>query len=103
MIGLKNFDVIISGEDVETGKPDATPFVLALQKMNIKSSDCIIVENAPLGVEAANKAGIKCIITVNNTPLEVSSDFPNVISKETIIFRDTKSTIDFLRKWCCNE
>ncbi len=71
--------------------------------MNIKSSDCIVVENAPLGVEAANKAGIRCIITLNNTPLEVSSDFPNVISKETIIFRDTKSTIDFLRKWCCNE
>ena len=32
MIGLKNFDVIISGEDVEAGKPDATPFVLTLQK-----------------------------------------------------------------------
>ena len=103
MIGLKNFDVVISGEDVEAGKPDATPFVLALQKMNIKSSDCIVVENAPLGVEAANKAGIRCIITLNNTPLEVSYDFHNLISKETKIFRDTKSTIDFLRKWCCNE
>lgn len=103
MIGLKNFDVVISGEDVKAGKPDATPFVLALQKMKIKSSDCIVVENAPLGVEAANKAGIMCIITLNNTPLEISSDFHNVISKETKIFRDTKSTIDFLRKWCCNE
>jgi len=103
MIGLKNFDVVISGEDVEAGKPDATPFVLALQKMKIKSSDCIVVENAPLGVEAANKAGIMCIITLNNTPLEVSSDFHNIISKETKIFRDTKSTIEFLRNWCCNE
>jgi beta-phosphoglucomutase len=103
MIGLKNFDVVISGEDVKAGKPDATPFVLALQKMNIKSSDCIVVENAPLGVEAANKAGIKSIIILNNTPLEVSSDFHDVISKETKIFRDTKSTIDFLWKWCCNE
>jgi len=103
MVGLKNFDVVISGEDVEVGKPDATPFVLALQKMNIKSSDCIVVENAPLGVEAANKAGIKSIILLNNTPLEISSDFHNVITKETKIFRDTKSTIDFLRKWCCSE
>ena len=103
MIGLKNFDVVISGEDVEAGKPDATPFVLALQKMKIKSADCIVVENAPLGVEAANKAGIMCIITLNNTPLEVSSDFHNIISNETKIFRDTKSTIEFLRNWCCNE
>ena len=102
MIGLKNFDVVISGDDVETGKPDSTPFVVALKKMNLKSSECIIVENAPLGVEAANKAGIRCILTLNNTPLDISSDFNNLISEETKIFQDTKSTIDFLRKWCCN-
>lgn len=102
MIGLKNFDVVVSGEDVDVGKPNSAPFVVALQKMNIKPSECIVVENAPLGVEAANKAGIRCILTLNNTPLDISSDFNSILSKETQIFRDTKSTIDFLRKWCCN-
>ena len=102
MIGLKNFDVVVSGEDVEAGKPNSDPFVVALQKMNIKSSECIVVENAPLGVEAANKAGIRCILTLNNTPLDISTDFNNILSKETQIFRDTQSTTDFLRKWCCN-
>lgn len=102
MIGLKNFDVVVSGEDVEAGKPNSDPFVVALQKMNIKSSECIVVENAPLGVEAANKAGIRCILTLNNTPLDISTDFNNILSKETQIFRDTNSTTDFLRKWCCN-
>jgi beta-phosphoglucomutase-like phosphatase (HAD superfamily) len=70
--------------------------------MNIKPSECIVVENAPLGVEAANKAGIRCILTLNNTPLDISSDFNNILSKEIQIFRDTRSTIDFLRQWCCN-
>ena len=102
MIGLKNFDVVISGDDVEQGKPHSMPFIAALQKMNIKPSECIVVENAPLGVEAANNAGIKCIITLNNTPLDISSDFDNLILKETKIFHNTKSTIDFLKKWCCN-
>ena len=102
MIGLKNFDVVVSGEDVDIGKPNSAPFVVALQKMNITPSECIVVENAPLGVEAANKAGIRCILTLNNTPLDISTDFTNIISKETQIFRDTKSTTDFLRKWCCN-
>ena len=102
MIGLKNFDVVVSGEDVEAGKPNSDPFVVALQKMNIKSSECIVVENAPLGVEAANKAGIRCILTLNNTPLNISTDFNNIISNKTQIFRDTNSTTDFLRKWCCN-
>ena len=102
MIGLKNFDVVISGEDVDQGKPHSTPFIKALQKMNIKPSECIVVENAPLGVEAANNAGIKCIITLNSTPLDISPDFDNLILKETKIFQDTKSAIDFLKKWCCN-
>lgn len=102
MIGLNNFDVVVSGEDVDAGKPNSAPFVVALQKMNIKPTQCIVVENAPLGVEAANKAGIRCILTLNNTPLDFSSDFKNILSKETQIFRDTKSAIDFLREWCCN-
>jgi HAD superfamily hydrolase (TIGR01509 family) len=102
MIGLNNFDVVVSGEDVDAGKPNSAPFVVALQKMNIKPTECIVVENAPLGVEAANKAGIRCILTLNNTPLDISADFNNILSKETQIFRDTKSAIDFLRKWCCN-
>jgi HAD superfamily hydrolase (TIGR01509 family) len=102
MIGLNNFDVVVSGEDVTAGKPNSAPFVVALQKMNLKPTECIVVENAPLGVEAANKAGIKCILTLNNTPLDISADFDNILSKETQIFRDTKSAIDFLMKWCCN-
>ena len=102
MIGLRNFDVVISGDDVDKGKPHSTPFIAALQKMNLKPYECIIVENAPLGVEAANNAGIKCIITINNTPLDISSDFANLILKDTKIFQDTKSTIDFLKEWCCN-
>lgn len=102
MIGLKNFDVVISGDDIDQGKPHSTPFIKALQKMNLKPSECIVVENAPLGVEAANNAGIKCIITINNTPLDISSDFENLILNETKIFQDTKSTIEFLKKWCCN-
>jgi beta-phosphoglucomutase len=103
MIGLKNFDVVISGDDVDQEKPHSTPFVAALQKMKIKPSDCIVVENAPLGVEAANNAGIKCIITLNSTPLNISYDFDDLILKETKIFQDTKSAIDFLKKWCCNK
>ncbi len=98
LIGLKNFDILISADDIDEGKPHSTPFVKALQKINLKPSECIVVENGPLGVEAANKAGIKCIITLNNTPLDISSDFNNLILKESKIFQDTKSTIDFLKK-----
>jgi HAD superfamily hydrolase (TIGR01509 family) len=96
--GKESFDVIITGEDLEQGKPSADPFRTALMKLGLRESDAIIVENAPLGVEAANNAGIKCIVTLNNTRLEIS-DFNGLISSECI-FPDTSSAGSFLRKYC---
>jgi HAD superfamily hydrolase (TIGR01509 family) len=96
--GKQYFDVIITADDIEEGKPDPSPFLIALQKMGLKPSEAVVVENAPLGVEAANKAGIQCIVTLNTTPLEIS-DFKDLISEDRI-FRDTKSAASFLENWC---
>ena len=105
-IGLKNFNVIIAGDDIEKGKPHPSPFQTALQRMDLKPSEAIVVENAPLGVEAAIRAGIEYIVTLNNTPLDISSDFKGTISiddkERNKIFKDTKSASSFLKEWCCN-
>ncbi len=74
-IGAKYFDFIIAGDDIEKGKPNPAPFMIALNKMNLPVSQVIVVENSPLGVEAANKAGLECIITLNNTFLDIQNDF----------------------------
>jgi beta-phosphoglucomutase-like phosphatase (HAD superfamily) len=37
-------------------------YIAALQRLRISPSHALIVENAPLGVQAANNAGIKCIV-----------------------------------------
>jgi len=52
------FDTLITAEDSEWGKPDHSSFMAALDKIKISPSEALIVENAPLGVEAAHKAGI---------------------------------------------
>jgi beta-phosphoglucomutase-like phosphatase (HAD superfamily) len=98
--GRESFDVIITGEDLEEGKPSADPFRTALTKLGLRASEAIIVENAPLGVKAANNAGIKCIVTLNNTPLKVP-DFDGLILRESI-FPDTKSAGLFLKQYCQN-
>jgi beta-phosphoglucomutase-like phosphatase (HAD superfamily) len=73
--------------------------------MNLKPSEAIVVENAPLGVEAAIRAGIEYIVTLNNTPLDISSDFQRIMSfvdrEKNKIFKDTKSASNLLKKWCC--
>jgi beta-phosphoglucomutase len=103
--GLKNFNVIISGEDLKDGKPDPEPFKTGLDRLNLKPSDAIIVENAPLGTESAKRADIKFIITLNNTPLKLS-DFRGLLHDDknkidNIVFKDTKSASKFLIDWCC--
>jgi beta-phosphoglucomutase-like phosphatase (HAD superfamily) len=61
----------------------------------------IVVENSPLGVEAARRAGIPYIVVMNNTPLEISSDFGDVGIENNRIFKDTKSAGSLLKDWCC--
>ena len=94
------FDVVVSGEDLEEGKPSPDPFQTALIKMGLTESDAIVVENAPLGVKAANNAKLKCIVTLNNTPLKLS-DFEGLIAQESI-FPNTSSAISFLKEYCQN-
>jgi hypothetical protein len=65
-----------------------------LQRLNIenKSSDAIVIENAPLGVKAA----IPCVVTLN-TSLLTLADFEGLIFKDRI-FKDTISAGKFLKK-----
>ena len=96
--GKDAFDVIVTGEDLEEGKPSPDPFRTALTKMGLKESEAIVVENAPLGVKAANNAGIRCIVTLNNTPLNIS-DFDGLIVSGSI-FPNTSSASSFLKEYC---
>jgi beta-phosphoglucomutase-like phosphatase (HAD superfamily) len=96
--GKDAFDIVVSGEDLEEGKPSPDPFRTALMKMALTESEAIVVENAPLGIKAANNAGIRCIVTLNNTPLKIS-DFEGLIADESI-FPDTSSASSFLKEYC---
>ena len=37
------------------------PFVKAMERIGVKNKNCLVVENAPLGISAAKKAGVYCI------------------------------------------
>ncbi len=81
--GKDKFDAIITADDIEKGKPDPSAFLEALERIKVKPKDAVVVENAPLGVKAANNAGIGCYVALNNTPL-VRSDFGGMIPQDRI-------------------
>jgi beta-phosphoglucomutase len=101
IFGIDAFNITINGDQFEgKGKPDPASFELALKRLNVKAPDAVVVENAPLGVKAANSAGILCIVTLNKSPL-VISDFKGLISEDRV-FKDINSAGSFLRNWCLN-
>lgn len=55
------FDALASGDDVRAGKPDPEIFLVAGARLGVPPSRCIVVEDAAAGVEAAHRAGMKCI------------------------------------------
>lgn len=72
----KNFPAIFDKEkmvtafDVTKGKPDPEPYLMGLKRGgNLKSNQAVVVENAPMGVEAAVAAGI-FTIAINTGPLD---------------------------------
>jgi beta-phosphoglucomutase len=62
------FQAIVSAEDVTRGKPDPQVFLTAASRLGLPPSRCIVVEDAPAGVEAARRAGMRSIGVRRNGP-----------------------------------
>ncbi|MBD2231042.1 HAD-IA family hydrolase [Phormidium tenue] len=58
--------VMVTADDVQRGKPAPDPYLLAAERMGLAPADCLVIEDAPAGVEAAKAAGAK-IIAVTTT------------------------------------
>lgn len=58
---LKYFNVLVSGEDVDKGKPSPDIFLLTAQRLGVPPSQCLVLEDAVNGVKSAKAAGMKCI------------------------------------------
>jgi HAD superfamily hydrolase (TIGR01509 family) len=55
------FDVVISGDDVTRGKPDAEPYLAAAALLNVDPINCLVLEDTKLGLEAGVAAGMAVI------------------------------------------
>jgi beta-phosphoglucomutase len=64
------FDAIVSGDSVKKGKPHPEPYLEASRILGLRPQDCLVVENAPFGIESAKKAGMFCIAITTGLPRE---------------------------------
>jgi HAD superfamily hydrolase (TIGR01509 family) len=72
-LGENIFNSIINGLEVERKKPFPDIFLLAAEKLGLKAEECLVIEDAVSGVEAAKSAGCKCLaLTTSFTRRELS-------------------------------
>ncbi|MFX1311553.1 MAG: HAD family hydrolase [Promethearchaeota archaeon] len=93
---IKNFfDIIITAAEVKKGKPEPDVFLIAAKSLNINPNNCIVVEDAPVGIQAANNAGMKSIALMTTHNKEELLD-ANIIVKNLsyITINDIKYLLD---------
>lgn len=60
------FAVVVTGDLVERKKPDPQIYLLAAEMLRVEPNRCVVLEDAPAGVEAAKRAGAKCVAITNS-------------------------------------
>lgn len=64
------FDVIISSEICENSKPYPEPYLAAAKRLSLAPVDCLVIENAPLGIRSAKAAGMTCVAITTTLPAD---------------------------------
>jgi HAD superfamily hydrolase (TIGR01509 family) len=64
------FELVITGDDVSHSKPAPEIYLRAAQRLRVSPAECIAIEDAPAGVEAVKRAGMRCIAVTNSVPCE---------------------------------
>ena len=64
------FDAIVGEEDVTRGKPNPEGFLVAAERLGVPPAECVVIEDAPAGVEAAKRAGMRCVGVYRGRPRE---------------------------------
>jgi len=81
-MGLRErFDEVVIGTvDVPRGKPHPDVFLKAADRCDVTPANSIVFEDAPLGVEAARRAGMRAVVLTTTLPASAFADYDNVIA-----------------------
>ena len=67
---LQFWDTVVTGEAVLNKKPSPDIFLTAAERLGVNPADCVVVEDAVNGLQAANAAGMRCVAVATTFPSE---------------------------------
>jgi beta-phosphoglucomutase family hydrolase len=75
----RHFATVVGAADVKQGKPHPDVFLKAAEQLGAAPANCIVFEDAPMGVEAARRAGMRAVVITTTLPAEAFAEFDNVV------------------------
>jgi HAD superfamily hydrolase (TIGR01509 family) len=82
MLEIKHyFESIVASDDVINGKPDPQVFLLAAERLAIAPIECIMFEDAPVGIAAARAGGMKVVAVATTHPVWSLSEADIVVNR----------------------
>ncbi|MCF4997957.1 HAD-IA family hydrolase [Pseudomonas syringae] len=83
--GIPEPTVMITAEDVSAGKPDPSGYRLAAKRLGLEPSDCLIFEDAAVGILAAEAAGAPLMIITTTHQHPIETPHATLASYDTLI------------------
>jgi beta-phosphoglucomutase len=80
-LGPALFDAVVNGRDVDRGKPDPQVFLLVASRLQVSPAACAVIEDASVGIEAANRAGMASVafVSTGRTDEELLAAHPTLL------------------------
>ena len=92
------FAAVITGDEVEHGKPHPEPYLAAARALGVQVGDCVAIEDSPTGVCSAVAAGVPTIAVPHVVPVPVTVGAVQVPSLRGFTPADLLSIFDGARQ-----
>ena len=94
ILGFSRYiSVILTSDDVPQGKPAPDGYRALCERLNLQPNRAVVIEDAPAGIEAAHRAGIRCIAVATTHPRE------RLQTADWVVGGLIELTADRLRTW----
>ena len=79
--GLPVPEVLVTSDDVTRGKPDPEPYLKGAEKLGFGPAECLVIEDAPAGIESARAGGMKVVGITSTYAADVLSQADVVVGR----------------------
>jgi mannitol-1-/sugar-/sorbitol-6-phosphatase len=86
LAGIPVPDILVTADDVADGKPHPEPYLRGAELLGVKPAECLVVEDAPAGIQSAHAGGMKAIAVTSTFLASALGEADAVVQKLAQIY-----------------